>query len=130
MHICNPMTTMLNIKTYASIVTFHTRHSDLIRLIDCVMKSPIEKLFIIDNSSNDELRDFVKGNQRIHYIHSLNLGYGSGHNIALKKAIEEKADYMCWHMKILCFNKPLIFKQRTKVIVKRLATAFTYKMRL
>lgn len=93
MHICNPMTTMLNIKTYASIVTFHTRHSDLIRLIDCVMKSPIEKLFIIDNSSNDELRGFVKGNQRIHYIHSLNLGYGSGHNIALKKAIEEKADY-------------------------------------
>ena len=77
----------------ASIVTFHTRHSDLIRLIDCVMKSPVDKLFIIDNSSNDELRELVKYNKRIRYIHSLNLGYGSGHNIAIKNALEEGADY-------------------------------------
>lgn len=77
----------------ASIVTFHTRHSDLIRLIDCVMKSPVDKLFIIDNSSNDELRELVKDNKRIRYIHSLNLGYGSGHNIAIKNALEEGADY-------------------------------------
>lgn len=79
--------------TTASIVAFHTRHSDLVRLIECVKKSPIQKLFIIDNSSNDELRDFVKDNPRIRYIHSLNLGYGSGHNVALKKAIEEGAEY-------------------------------------
>lgn len=77
----------------ASIVTFHTGHSDLSRLIDCVMRAPIERLFIIDNSSNDELRDFVKDNSRISYIHSLNLGYGSGHNVAVKKAIELGADY-------------------------------------
>lgn len=80
-------------KIYASIVTFHTRHSDLKRLIDCVMKSPIQKLFIIDNSSNDELREFVKDNERIHYIHSLNLGYGSGHNVAIKKSLDEGATY-------------------------------------
>lgn len=77
----------------ASIVTFHTRHADLSRLIDCVMKSPIDKLFIIDNSSNDELREFVSDNPKIHYIHSINLGYGSGHNIAIEKAIEIDADY-------------------------------------
>lgn len=77
----------------ASTVTFHTRHNDLSRLIECVMKSTIERLFIIDNSTNDELRDFVKDNPRISYIHSLNLGYGSGHNIAIKKALEERADY-------------------------------------
>lgn len=77
----------------ASIVTFHTRHSDLSRLIDCVMKSPIEKLYIIDNSSNDELREFVCDNPKIHYIHSVNLGYGSGHNVAIKKSIEDGAIY-------------------------------------
>ena len=80
-------------KVYASIVAFHTRHADLKRLIECVMKSPIQKLFIIDNSSNDELRDYVKDNPKTYYIHSLNLGYGSGHNVALKKAIEEGAEY-------------------------------------
>lgn len=77
----------------ASIVTFHTQHSDLQRLIDCVMLSSVKKLFIIDNSSNDELREFVKDNARISYIHSLNLGYGNGHNIAIKKSIELGAVY-------------------------------------
>ena len=77
----------------ASIVAFHTGHNDLSRLIECVMKSTIELLFIIDNSTNDELRDFVKGNPRISYIHSLNLGYGSGHNVAIKKAVESGSDY-------------------------------------
>lgn len=77
----------------ASIVAFHTNHRDLSRLLDCVMRSSIETLYIIDNSTNDELRDFVKGNPRIQYIHSLNLGYGSGHNVAIKKSIEANADY-------------------------------------
>lgn len=77
----------------ASVVTFHTPHQDLSRLVDCVMMSPIERLYIIDNSSNDELRDFIKDNSRIQYIHSLNLGYGSGHNVAISKSIELGAKY-------------------------------------
>lgn len=77
----------------ASIVTFHTSHTDLNRLLDCVIKSTIEILFIVDNSSNDELRNFVGDNIRIRYIHSLNVGYGKGHNIAIKRAIELGANY-------------------------------------
>lgn len=77
----------------ASIVAFHTRHNELRRLIECVEKSKINKLWIIDNSSNDELRDFVRDNPRIQYIHSMNLGYGSGHNVAIRKAIELGATY-------------------------------------
>jgi GT2 family glycosyltransferase len=57
------------------------------------MQSSIERLYVVDNSTNDELREFVNGNQRIHYIHSLNLGYGSGHNVAIRKSIEIGADY-------------------------------------
>lgn len=77
----------------ASIVTFHTNHRDLRRLIKCALSSNITKLYIIDNSSNDELREFVKYNHQIHYIHSLNLGYGSGHNIAINKSIEDGSKY-------------------------------------
>lgn len=77
----------------ASIVTFHTSHTDLNRLLDCVIKSTIEILFIVDNSSNDELRNFVGDNIRIRYIHSLNVGYGKGHNVAIKRAIELGANY-------------------------------------
>ena len=64
----------------ASIVTFHTRHSDLIRLIDCVMKSPVDKLFIIDNSSNDELRELVKDNK----TRSHTDGFGENNEKCLK----------------------------------------------
>lgn len=77
----------------ASIVTFHTKNSDLIRLINCVLESPIDKLYIIDNSSHDALRDLVNSYPQVSYIHSLNLGYGNGHNIAIRKAIESGAAY-------------------------------------
>lgn len=77
----------------ASIVTFHTDQKDLDKLIGCVMRTPIEKLYIIDNSTNDEIREYVNNNTRIHYIHSMNLGYGSGHNIGIKKALKEGAKY-------------------------------------
>ena len=77
----------------ASIVAFHTKHDELKRLLDCALTGYIDRLFIIDNSSNDELRDFVKDNDKVNYIHSLNLGYGSGHNVAVRKSIEMGADY-------------------------------------
>ena len=32
----------------AAVVTFHTSRKDLIRLIDCVLHSSIDKFFIID----------------------------------------------------------------------------------
>lgn len=84
---------LINMLISASVVTFHTKHKDLQRVIDCALKSPIDKLFIIDNSSNDELREFVANNPRIHYIHSINLGYGSGHNVAIRKSIDEHFQY-------------------------------------
>ena len=77
----------------ASIVAFHTKHDELRRLLECALTGYIDRLFIIDNSSNDELRDFVKDNDKVNYIHSLNLGYGSGHNVAIRKSIEMGADY-------------------------------------
>jgi glycosyltransferase family 2 len=77
----------------ASIVAFHTKHDELKRLLDCALTGYIDRLFIIDNSSNDELRDFVKDNDKVNYIHSLNLGYGSGHNVAIRKSIEMGTDY-------------------------------------
>ena len=77
----------------ASIVAFHTKHDELSRLLECALTGYIDRLFIIDNSSNDELRDFVKDNDKVNYIHSLNLGYGSGHNVAIRKSIEMGSDY-------------------------------------
>lgn len=77
----------------AAVVTFHTSCCDLSRLIDCVLRSSIDKFFIIDNSSNDILREFQSISDKITYVYSDNLGFGSGHNIAIKKAIELGSKY-------------------------------------
>lgn len=77
----------------ASIVTFHTSLVDIKRLLKSILVSPIHRVYIIDNSSNDSLRELITISDRITYIHSLNLGYGAGHNIAIRKAIETSMQY-------------------------------------
>lgn len=77
----------------AAVVTFHTSRKDLIRLIDCVLQSSVDKFFIIDNSTNDALRELESVSERITYIYSDNLGFGSGHNIAIDRAIDLGSDY-------------------------------------
>ena len=77
----------------ASIVVYHTAARELLRVINCAVRSAIEILYIIDNSSNDSLRELKDVSEKIVYIHSDNLGYGSGHNIGIKKAVEKGATY-------------------------------------
>ena len=77
----------------ASIVTFHTKILDLERVLTCVLQSSISKLYIIDNASEDLIKDFVEKYPIVEYIANINNGYGAGHNIAIKKAIENNATY-------------------------------------
>lgn len=77
----------------ASVVAFHTPIGELSLLLNCINHSSIDILYLVDNSSNDSLRELSNISPQIVYIHSDNLGFGHGHNIAIKKAIEKKVDY-------------------------------------
>ncbi|MFR3329464.1 MAG: glycosyltransferase family 2 protein [Odoribacter splanchnicus] len=77
----------------ASIVLFHHKIKDVQDVINCVLKSCVSDIYMIDNSANDALRKLEKISERVHYIHSVNLGYGAGHNIAIREAIEKGATY-------------------------------------
>lgn len=77
----------------ASIVSFHHSPYEIRPVIDSVLNSNVDILFLIDNSLNDRLRELENLSSRIRYIHSINLGFGSGHNIAIKEAIERGAIY-------------------------------------
>lgn len=77
----------------ASIVTYHTPIKELSLLLDCVIHSSIDTIYLIDNSSNDSLREFTGISSKMVYIHSDNLGFGHSHNIAMRKAVEKNADY-------------------------------------
>ena len=72
----------------ASIVAYHTPEDELTRLLQCVIRSSIEVLYLIDHSSDDSLGRLASLSDKIVYIHSENLGYGHGHNIGICKALK------------------------------------------
>lgn len=77
----------------ASIVTYYTNLIDLERIINCVLQSSVDKLYIIDNSSYKSIKEFAERYSIVEYIPNINNGYGAGHNIAIKKAINNNAIY-------------------------------------
>lgn len=78
----------------ASIVTYHNNKDELKKAIDSFLNSKLEiKLYISDNSSNKEIEKLCNDN-RVKYIYNnANLGFGKGHNIAIKDAIKDGSKY-------------------------------------
>lgn len=81
----------------ASVVIFNTDKSQIDSLLQSIKNSDcIDRLYIIDNSPSSENEQFFKNcslSAIIQYIPHENTGYGSSHNIAMKKSIELGADY-------------------------------------
>ncbi|MCH5222496.1 MAG: glycosyltransferase family 2 protein [Muribaculaceae bacterium] len=77
----------------ASIVVHKTPEDQLLRAIDCIMQSSIDKLYILDNSPTEELKGTIPENPEIIYKKINNNGYGAGHNIAIKEAMKSRSDY-------------------------------------
>ncbi|HCX72087.1 MAG TPA: glycosyl transferase family 2 [Candidatus Cloacimonas sp.] len=79
----------------ASIVLYHNKKEQLIKAIHSFLNTNLKvKLFLVDNSSNDELKELVKLDDRIEYIfNNANLGYGKAHNIAIRKTIQDGVPY-------------------------------------
>lgn len=78
-----------------SIVLYHNQKDQLIKVINSFLNTDLKvRLYLIDNSLNDDLRELAKIDDRIEYIfNNANLGYGAAHNMAMKKSIEEGTSY-------------------------------------
>lgn len=73
----------------ASVVLYNTPESQLSRLLDCIKRSTaVSHLYVVDNSP--DVSDYLAfADSRFTYIKTgKNLGYGGGHNIALRMALE------------------------------------------
>lgn len=77
----------------ASIVAYHHSSQEITKVLECVINSSVAKIYIIDNTNNDQLRELEKLSSKIRYIHNENIGYGGAHNIAMRDAIELNSDY-------------------------------------
>ena len=80
---------MLNI----SIVTYNNTDKEISQLLKSIASVKCE-IYIIDNSPTEILKSTVSKFNSIHYVHcDNNLGYGTAHNIAIRKSIEQKIKY-------------------------------------
>lgn len=77
----------------ASLVLYKTPRPQIEALLASVLPSCVEKLIVVDNSPDDRWRELESRSEKIRYIHNENLGYGGSHNLAMRLAIEMKADY-------------------------------------
>ena len=81
-------------KFTTSIVLYKTPRNQIEAVLNSVFDSNcVDKIYIIDNSPTDELSYVKDISPLIEYIPHDNTGYGSSHNIAIKKSIEIGADY-------------------------------------
>lgn len=72
-----------------SIVAYHVDFDELRRCLESLTSSVISSIIIVDNSSEDSLRRFLAETfPTVRYIASANRGYGAGHNIAMRAALD------------------------------------------
>lgn len=85
---------MENIIT-ASIVLYNTESVELTKTIESIFNTVQNiKLYLIDNSLTDDLKNSKALNDNIEYIHNpKNPGFGAAHNMAIQKAIASGSPY-------------------------------------
>ncbi len=78
----------------ASIVLYQNDKAELKQAITSVLRNvEVKILFLIDNSPSNDLEEFASLDTRIDYIFvNANNGFGAGHNIAIRRVIDE-SDY-------------------------------------
>ena len=77
----------------ASLVTYNTSKEDLDRVLASALREDITRLYVIDHSPREGIREMLPDDPRIYYERRPNLGYGAGHNAAIRMAMEEGASY-------------------------------------
>ena len=75
-----------------SIVTYNTDLSELELCLRSLVSQLVDKIYIIDNSNKSYIAEFCRSVDKVVYIGSDNVGYGAGHNVALRQTIN-RADY-------------------------------------
>ncbi len=90
-------------KITASIVLFNNSEAECRIVLDCLLASPVDRIYLIDHSGDDKLAVLQKFSTKITYIRHSNTGYGAGHNIAIQQVAEQGSDYH------LILNADIIF---------------------
>lgn len=84
--------TMLNVT--ASVVFYHNEIEDIVPLLKCLQQNKhVLHWVAVDNGSSNEIRDAVQVMGGVYVRTGRNLGFGRGHNLALKQLAGVNAPY-------------------------------------
>lgn len=73
----------------ASIVTYKNNNTQLEKAIKSFLNTDLRvKLYIIDNSPTNGIKQICNDNRIEYFFNNSNIGFGAGHNIAIKKSVE------------------------------------------
>jgi len=96
----------------ASIVLYKNDRTELKKAIDSFLDTLLNiKLYLVDNSSTNELQDVIKDGRVEYIFNNANVGFGRAHNIALQKAVNESK----YH---LVLNPDIFFPKMTLERIK------------
>jgi len=75
-------------KISASIVLYKTDPTELKHVYHCLIQSQVNfQLLLVDNSPDDRLKNVLVGDRVQYLFTGQNMGYGRGHNLAIKEVI-------------------------------------------
>lgn len=77
----------------ASIVTYKTPPDELRECLKSLQSPEVGTIYVVDNSSRPELEEVCREDARVIYIPNKNTGYGSGHNMAIRRAMDEGSEF-------------------------------------
>lgn len=76
-----------------SIVTYKTPPEELRECLRSLSSTEVERIYVVDNSSLPALAAVCAEDPRTEYIANSNTGYGSGHNMAIRRAMEAGSEF-------------------------------------
>lgn len=76
-----------------SIVTYNTPVEELADCLRTLEKSVAGRVFVIDNSSRDDIREICSMFSKAEYEPSDNVGFGKAHNKALRRSVATDTEY-------------------------------------
>lgn len=78
----------------ASIVIYNNNSDDIQNVINSFFNTALNvKLFVIDNSETDRLKQYFERPNIEYFFNNKNIGFGAAHNIGIKKALECNSFY-------------------------------------
>lgn len=77
----------------ASIVIHNSPVGQVLKAIDCMLRSGVERVYLLDNSTSPFDTAALPSDHRIDYRRIPNRGFGAGHNVALREVLKDHLSY-------------------------------------